>query len=164
MKNIVIRGFDMADWESAAELFQQPRCIWGTLRLPYASRDVLRKRLDTADPNRHRLAAILDGKVVGLLSLNQGEGRRRHVGEIGLFVHDSFHGRGIGRKLLEAAVDLGENWLGLTRIELTVFVDNAAAIKLYESCGFEREGVARQFGLRDGVLVDAYYMARLRRP
>jgi len=160
---IVIRGFDMADGEAVAELFIQPRCIWGTLRLPYASRDALRKRLEHADPNRHQLVALIEGRIVGMLTLRRGEGRQAHLGDIGLFVHDEFHGRGIGRKLLEASIDLAENWLGLTRIQLDVFVDNAPAIALYESCGFEREGIARKFGLRDGVLVDAYYMARLKR-
>jgi putative acetyltransferase len=64
--------------------------------------------------------------------------------------------------LTEACIDLAENWLGLTRIELDVFVDNAPAIALYESCGFRVEGTARNFCLRDGALVDAHYMARLK--
>jgi putative acetyltransferase len=160
--DVLIRGYEAADWESAADLFLQPRCIWGTLRLPYESRDALKARLDHPDASRRRLAAIADGRIVGMISLHPREGRRAHVGEIGLFVHDDYQGRGIGRKLLEACIDLAENWLGLTRIELDVFTDNAPAIALYESCGFVREGVARNFALRDGAMVDAYYMARLK--
>jgi putative acetyltransferase len=163
MTDITIRGFEIADCAAVSELFLLPRCVWGTLRIPYESRDAIRQRLEAIHPKRRRLVAVADGRIVGMLGLHQGEGRRAHVGEIGLFVHDDFQGRGIGRQLLEACIDLAENWLGLTRIELDVFVDNAPAITLYESCGFEREGIARNFGLRDGQLVDALYMARLKR-
>lgn len=162
MTDITIRGYENADWQQAAEMFVLPRCIWGTLRMPYESRDAVKARLDYPDASRRRLVAIVDNRIVGMLSLHPREERRRHVGEIGMFVHDDFHGRGIGRKLLEACIDLAENWLGLTRIELSVYTDNAPAIALYESCGFQKEGIARNFCLRDGTMVDAYHMARLK--
>jgi putative acetyltransferase len=163
MSDITIRGYETADCEAVSDLFLLPRCIWGTLRLPYESRDALRQRLEPPAPNRHRFVGVMDGRVVGFLGLNRGDGRRSHCGQIGLFVHDDFAGRGIGRKLMAACIDLADNWLGLTRIELDVFTDNVPAIALYESSGFEREGTARNFCLRDGQLVDAYYMARLKR-
>jgi putative acetyltransferase len=47
-------------------------------------------------------------------------------------------------------------------MELTVYTDNAAAIRLYEKFGFEKEGLLRSFGYRDGQYVDVYTMARLR--
>jgi L-phenylalanine/L-methionine N-acetyltransferase len=71
-------------------------------------------------------------------------------------------GRGVGTELMEAALDLADNWLNLTRIELRVYVDNAPAIALYEKFGFEVEGTHRYFAFRNGEYVDAYSMARLR--
>ena len=68
----------------------------------------------------------------------------------------------IGTALMEAAVDLADNWLGLTRIELEVYTDNWAGIALYEKFGFEIEGTHRRFAFRDGEYVDAYSMARLK--
>jgi len=64
--------------------------------------------------------------------------------------------------LIAAMVDLADNWLGLRRIELSVYTDNAPAIHLYGKFGFVIEGTARQFALRNGVYVDAHMMARLR--
>ncbi len=59
-------------------------------------------------------------------------------------------------------VDLADNWLGLTRLDLRVYVDNVPAITLYRKFGFEIEGTHQRFAFRDGEYVDAHVMARLR--
>jgi putative acetyltransferase len=41
-------------------------------------------------------------------------------------VRDDWQSRGVGTALMEAALDLADNWLNLTRIELSVYTDNAA--------------------------------------
>ena len=77
-------------------------------------------------------------------------------------VHDEWQGKGIGKSLMDAGLDLADNWLNLTRLELEVYTDNEPAIRLYERFGFEREGRLRQHAFRDGRYVDSYMMARLR--
>lgn len=77
-------------------------------------------------------------------------------------VHDAWHGRGIGGALLDAALDLADNWLNLSRLELQVFTDNEPALRLYRGRGFDVEDTLRQYALRDGCLADVYSMARLR--
>jgi putative acetyltransferase len=77
-------------------------------------------------------------------------------------VHDDYQNQGIGTLLLRAAIDLAENWLNISRLELTVFVDNAPAIRLYEKHGFVKEGVLRRYAYRDGTYVDVYTMARIK--
>jgi putative acetyltransferase len=78
-------------------------------------------------------------------------------------VRDDWHGRGVGSALMQAALDLADNWLNLARLELEVFVDNAPAIHLYQKFGFCIEGTLVQYAYRDGQFVDTYTMARLRR-
>jgi putative acetyltransferase len=63
---------------------------------------------------------------------------------------------------MRAGVDLADNWLNLTRLELEVYTDNEAAIRLYERFGFEVEGTLRQHAFRDGQYVDSHMMGRLR--
>jgi putative acetyltransferase len=58
-------------------------------------------------------------------------------------------------------VDLADNWLNLTRLELEVYADNEAAIHLYKRFGFEEEGHLRQHAFRDGQYVDSIVMGRL---
>jgi putative acetyltransferase len=76
-------------------------------------------------------------------------------------VRDDWQGRGIGTALMAAAVDLSDNWLNYTRLELTVYTDNAAALALYRRFGFEIEGTLRNYAFRGGRFIDAYTMARL---
>jgi putative acetyltransferase len=76
-------------------------------------------------------------------------------------VHDDFHGRGIGSALMAALIDVADKWLDLKRLELTVYVDNAAAVALYRKFGFEVEGTRRGDTFRDGRYVDSFAMARL---
>ena len=88
--------------------------------------------------------------------------RRAHVAAVGMAVHDGHHGKGVGSALMKAALDLADNWLQYTRLELTVYTDNAAALALYKKFGFEIEGTHRQFAFRNGAHIDSYSMARLR--
>jgi L-phenylalanine/L-methionine N-acetyltransferase len=113
-------------------------------------------------PDAAVLVAELDGRVVGRLSLSRDpHPASRHVADLGLMVDASVRRRGIGRALLEAA----EEWArrsGVRKLELHVFPYNEAAIRLYESCGFEREGYRRSHYRRaGGHVVDAILMARL---
>jgi putative acetyltransferase len=77
-------------------------------------------------------------------------------------VHVDYQGMGIGSALMEAAMDLADNWLGLTRLQLEVYPDNPPAIALYRKFGFETEGLFRALAYRDGHYVDALVMGRLR--
>jgi L-phenylalanine/L-methionine N-acetyltransferase len=104
-----------------------------------------------------------DGKpmVVGMAGVHIKKLlRQRHVAELGIMVHKDYWGQGIGRQLIEALMDLADNWLMLKRLELTVYPENLAAIKLYEKFGFVREGVMKFAGIRHGAYADIVMMAR----
>lgn len=159
---ITIRGIEADDWEDIAAIQAAPGVIYGTLQVPYKSRDAIRERTENQPPNMHALVAVVDEQVVGLLGLRVGIGRRAHAASLGMMVHADFQGRGVGSALMAAAIDLAENWLALSRIDLEVFPDNAPALALYEKFGFEREGVLREYAFRDGQYVDSILMARVR--
>ena len=112
---------------------------------------------------RHPDAAVLvatDGElVIGRLSLARDpHPASAHVADLGLVVAASHRRRGVGRALLDAAVDWAHR-AGVTKLELHVFPWNDPAIGLYERFGFEREGVRRGHYRRDGEPVDAILMA-----
>jgi len=74
---------------------------------------------------------------------------------------ESDRGRGFGRDALRIAVDYCWNHLNLSRLGLTVFATNERAIKLYESLGFDREGLLRDAVFIDGSWLDVVVMGRL---
>jgi L-phenylalanine/L-methionine N-acetyltransferase len=161
---ITIRHAEPDDYEALHRIFSGPRVIAGTLQLPLPSAEMWRKRVSEKPENLYSLVACADGEVVGNLGLETQptRWRRRHVGQIGMAVRDDWQGKGIGTALMEAALDLADNWLNLTRVELSVFTENAAAIALYEKFGFEVEGTHRRYAFRNGAYVDSYSMARVR--
>ena len=163
MPTIQVRAREPRDVEALAAIFACPGVIAGTLGLPLRSIEAQREWVARQDPLVHGLVAELDRQVVGSLTLHvEANPRRRHTGGIGMGVHDDYQRQGVGSALLAAALDLADNWLGLERLELTVYVDNAPAIALYKKFGFEIEGTARRFAWSNGQYVDAYTMARLR--
>lgn len=161
---IQIRPVEPEDWPALADVYRQPRVIWGTFAMPHRSLRFERERLASPPHGMTHLCALIEDRIVGsaTLSTTPDRPRRAHAGSIGMAVHDAFHGRGVGAALLAALLEHADKWLGLTRVELTVWQDNTRAITLYERFGFEREGVLRRYGLRDGDYVDAVTMARLR--
>jgi L-phenylalanine/L-methionine N-acetyltransferase len=162
-RRVIIRAGKPDDADAIFEVASGPKAQSGTLQMPYPSIVTWRERLSTTPEGFHRLVAEIDGRVIGMAGLHVEDApRRRHVGEIGMMVHDDFQGQGAGRALLEALLDLADNWLNLHRVELQVYTDNAPGIHLYETHGFVIEGTLRDFAFRDGEYVDAYYMARVR--
>ena len=100
-----------------------------------------------------------DGELVGRLSLARDpHPASHHVADLGLMVAASHRRRGVGRMLLQQAAAWARE-AGVRKLELHVFPWNEPAIRLYETFGFEREGVRRDHYRRDGEFVDAILMA-----
>jgi putative acetyltransferase len=160
-ETVVIRPVRVEDVVDLEAVRHQPGVLAGTLNIPSERLLDRRRRIEDLDPNVHELVAEIDGRVVGTAGLIAYQGRMNHAGEIAhIMVHDEFQGRGIGRQLLEALLDIADNYLGLVRVELGVYSDNEA-VRLYESLGFTHEGIKRKCARRRGRLVDAVMMARI---
>lgn len=134
------------------------------LQTPFSAASMWSERLKSGQAeNVLHLVALLEEQVVGAASIyGPVLVRRQHVRGLGMAVHPQHWGQGVSRLLMDALLDSADNWLSVSRIELTVFTDNARAIALYKAYGFEIEGTFKQYAVRDGALVDAYSMARLK--
>lgn len=131
--DISIRQIEPDDFEAMHEIFSGPKAMAGTLQLPLPSKETWRKNLESPPDGLSSLVACADGEVVGSIALmtNPTRWRMRHVGDIGMAVRDDWQGKGVGSKLMEAILDLAENWLDLTRIELHVYTDNEAGTSFH---------------------------------
>lgn len=81
-----------------------------------------------------------------------------HRGSLAMGIITDFRGQGLGRRLIEAALDKAKQE-GFIRVELSVHADNAPAIALYEKVGFVTEGVLRRSVHIDGRFIDSISMA-----
>ncbi|WP_312240501.1 GNAT family N-acetyltransferase [Pantoea sp.] len=162
MSQIVIRHVTPEDANALHRIYSQPDTQANTLHLPLPPMALWQERLNNLRPGVHSLVACIDEKVVGQLTLEVNAViRRRHSATFGMGVDQDYRQRGVGKALIAAMIDLCDNWLQVTRIELTVFADNDAAVALYRQFGFEIEGTARRYAMRNGEMIDTHYMARL---
>lgn len=159
---VTIRAARVEDAPALNAVANQPGFRRQTLRLPFRPVAETRKWLEGQGETDTILVAEVAGQVVGMADLARRKGRMAHSGGIGMGLHDDWCGRGIGSALMRELLDIADSWLGLQRVDLTVYADNAPAIALYRKFGFVEEGRHRAFALRDGVFVDALTMARLR--
>ncbi len=100
------------------------------------------------------------GEVVGWCDI-LGDAREEfaHGGTLGMGLLPDWRGRGWGRRLAEAALEAAHA-AGLERVELQVYSDNDAGRALYESLGFEVEGIRRGARRVDGHAQHALMMAK----
>ena len=161
---ITIRRADPGDYELVARVFEDDSTTSGTLQTPYPSKDRWKKLMSEPAEGDYLLLAFVDGQIAGLAGLHPvGKSpRRAHARMLSICVVGPYQGKGVSTRLMQALLDLADKWLPVTRIELTVFSDNARAIKLYERFGFEPEGTHKAYALRDGAYADTLAMARIR--
>ena len=108
------------------------------------------------------LVAERDGAVVGYVRLHQPGPLPSHAHVLvvnGLAVAPEHQGAGIGRALVEAALDEARA-RGARKVTLRVLAPNHRARRLYDACGFVEEGVLRGEFLLDGRYVDDVLLAR----
>ena len=100
--------------------------------------------------------------VVGWGSLNVFNPRDayRFVADFSIYVERAWRGRGVGRAMLEALIELARTH-GFHKLVLSAFPFNAVGGALYEKLGFRTVGVYREQGLLDGKWVDTIIMEKL---
>jgi ribosomal protein S18 acetylase RimI-like enzyme len=106
------------------------------------------------------LGAFCDAKLVAIagFAIQQGQ-KMAHKGILwGMYVRPDARRTGIGRRLVEAIVDLARHRVEL--IQLTVVRDNEQARRLYTSLGFREYGMEKNALKQGGRYYDEVLMAK----
>ena len=157
MEHYIIQEMSASDQDQVCSIF----------RGGMASGDLV---LDADDPAEwvdlergENLVAKLDDKVVGWVIVTPLEEAElpQGVGRVGVFVDPEYRGKGIGRLLLNSAIQYsGEQ--GISSLICGIVPANLPAVMLHKSCGFKALGMLRDAGMcggrkRDAVLLQHTY-------
>lgn len=109
--------------------------------------------------------AIVDDKdevLYGLISLT-GIDQLNQCAELHIMIGDKKNrGKGIGTFAVKEMLYHAFYNLNLHRIELTSLATNNISHKLYEKCGFQKEGIKRKAVFKKGEYIDMYIYSLLR--
>ncbi|MBC3872691.1 GNAT family N-acetyltransferase [Undibacterium flavidum] len=85
------------------------------------------------------------GEDIGMCKLIRLKHRTSHIAYLGgVAIDPAKAGKGYAHAMFSEIIALGQS-MQLARIELSASVENLRAIRLYEKCGFEREGILRRY-------------------
>ena len=93
-----------------------------------------------ADPASHLFVARIDEKVVAMLTLggySSPTGRKAWIEDV--VVDEAFRGRGLGREMVEFAIQYCKTHIAPCTLMLTSNPMRIAANELYRSSGFEQK-------------------------
>jgi len=137
---------------------RHPTVLRGTMQLP--SLQIGRIRRWFREP-QNTVALVVElpenrrssEAVAGVVLLRRLSGRQAYVAGAFIAVDPRYHRKGIGTELMEASLDLADRYWRPLRVELGVYPDNVAGLRLYRRFGFQEEGRRVHFPIRDGTYV-----------
>lgn len=103
------------------------------------------------DPDDHSVAVLLDGVVIGTVSLELSDGMgqpgmpRRTQALLGYILDPAHAGHGYATEAVLAVVTHAVDTLGVRRVTAGCFADNHASVRILEKVGFRRE----EYGVAD---------------
>ena len=87
-----------------------------------------------------------------------------HRAIVGIGIEETYRKMGLGRRLMETALEWAKEQLQLSWLDLNVFANNEAGIRLYSRCGFVEAGRTKDLFRVDGISVDDIQMVLRLRP
>jgi len=158
---IRIRDVSEADAEGIAAIYAH-HVLNGTASYevePPTVEDTLAKIRRVTSPGWPFLVAELDGEVAGYAYVTQFRDRAayRFTAEDSIYVDPDHMGRGVGRALLAALLELSAAY-GFRTIIAVIGGGEPASIALHAKCGFREAGRLHRVGFKFGQWLDSVYM------
>lgn len=112
-------------------------------------------------PDEQIFAIEVEGRHVGNLGLHRVD-RVHRKADLGIVIGETmFWSRGFGTEAVRLGLRYAFEDLGMNKVALDVIEYNHRAIRSYEKCGFQREGIQRQDVYKDGRFVNVVRMSIL---
>lgn len=162
---ITLRDWKGSDCAALAKIANDPQIaeqLRDTFPSPYTEEDAaffinLARR--TTDDKGWLHAILVDGQVVGGISLNFGDDVYHRMGELGYWVGKAYWGRGIASEAVRQICARAFRETEIIRIEAEVLTNNPGSIRVLEKNYFIREGYFCQRVCKNDVLLDSVLFA-----
>jgi RimJ/RimL family protein N-acetyltransferase len=140
----MIRTATINDFDFLFELYMHPE-INPWLLYEMMPSDLFRTIMNELLQKKALYIYEQEGKGVGMFKLVPMKFRNSHIMYLGgVAIHPDHVGKGYAKEMILDAIDLIKS-MDFTRIELTVATSNPKAINLYKKCGFNTEGILKNY-------------------
>lgn len=109
-------------------------------------------------------AIVVDGQIVGTISVDQKEDVYRKDADIGYFLVTGLWSRGIMTEAVRQVSAIAFEELDIVRITGLVYADNTASCRVLEKNGFQAEGRMKDAIYKNGIFHDQCVYGKLKRP
>lgn len=163
---VILRAVEEADNAMLLSLINDPdtEMMLGGSSWPVSEAEQL-KWFEHQERSRDVLRCIValqeDGKAIGTIILSDID-QKNATGHIHIKMSkDGGRGKGYGTDAVNTMVHYAFEELRLNCIYANILSYNEASIKLFERCGFRRDGILRQRVFKKGQFYDLFYYSRL---
>jgi len=162
---LALRPLERQDLRFVHELNNDAKIMRYWFEEPYETFSELSQLYDrhVHDQRERRFVAVdAQGELVGLVELIELDYIHRR-GEFQIIIAPQCQGRGYAGQATRLAIKYAFNVLNMRKLYLIVDTTNAAAIHVYEKCGFQHEAELKEEFFGNGAYHNAYRMCIFQR-
>lgn len=162
-EEIIVRNADLNDIDAAFEVFRSvasEKIYLQTEEVDDSRKEEWFKRWAENGNKKLFAIALVEGRIVGGVDLvpNSSASKNNHVLVLGMFISKEYRGIGVGKHLMDYALQWAGEKEWLKKIILGVYSSNLRAMKLYLDYGFRIEGIIRDMARIEGSYADEITM------
>ena len=164
---VELREWSINDWEALVEICHQidRRYLSDRLPDPY-TKDCAMWWLDKVKESEGQCGVfreiVVDGKIVGTISVEQKEDVYRKDADIGYFLLPNQSGQGIMSEAVRQICDIAFQTLDIMRMTGLVYKPNMASRKVLEKNGFVLEGIMKNAVIKNEKIYDLCVYGKLK--
>ncbi|ERJ39687.1 Spermidine N1-acetyltransferase [Burkholderia sp. AU4i] len=162
---LALRPLERQDLRFVHELNNDAKIMRYWFEEPYETFSELSQLYDrhVHDQRERRFVAVdAQGELVGLVELIELDYIHRR-GEFQIIIAPQCQGRGYAGQATRLAIEYAFKVLNMRKLYLIVDTSNAAAIHVYEKCGFQHEAELKEEFFGNGAYHNAYRMCIFQR-
>jgi L-amino acid N-acyltransferase YncA/GrpB-like predicted nucleotidyltransferase (UPF0157 family) len=162
-KSMVTRKAELSDVDAITEIYNE--AILTTTATFDTEPKSATERLQwfQSHDKRHPIwVAVLDGKVVGWISLSKWSDRSAYnnTGETSFYVKSEYRGKGIGTALIQTMINDAQQ-LKYHTIIARIAGESDSSLHVHENFNFVQVGILKEVGQKFGKLLDVHILQKM---